>query len=126
MKLKINLKNFPVEIKRIYESPLAQDGLRILIDRLWPRGITKERAAIDYWYKEIAPSNELRKWFGHKEEKFNEFAELYIEELKSQEETLNKIREFSYKKPVTLIYAAKDPKINHAIILKKVLARIKT
>lgn len=115
------MKKFPIKIKRIYELPSSNDGLRILVDRLWPRGITKERAAIDYWYKEITPSNELRKWFGHKEENFNEFAKLYTEELKTQKDTLNKVRELSYKRPVTLIYAAKDPKINHAIILKQVL-----
>lgn len=115
------MKKFPIKIKRIYESPLADDGLRILVDRLWPRGITKERAAIDYWYKEITPSNELRKWFGHKEENFNEFTHLYTEELKSQEETLNKVKSLSYEKPITLLYAAKDPKINHAVVLKKVI-----
>lgn len=115
------MKRFPIKIKRIYDSPLAEDGLRILVDRLWPRGITKERAAIDYWYKEITPSTELRKWFGHKEENFKEFAKLYTDELKTQEDTLNKIRELSYKKPVTLIYAAKDPKINHTIVLKQAL-----
>lgn len=115
------MKKFPIKIKRIYDIPLAEDGLRILVDRLWPRGITKERAAIDYWYKDITPSNELRKWFGHKEERFNEFAKLYNEELKTQEDTLNMFRELANKKPITLIYAAKDPKNNHAIILKKVL-----
>lgn len=101
--------------------PLTDDGLRILVDRLWPRGITKERAAIDFWYKEITPSNELRRWFNHKEERFAEFSKLYINELKSQDELLNKIKLLAYKSPVTLIYAAKDPKINHAIILKKVI-----
>lgn len=117
---------FPIKIKRIYDLPLAQDGLRILVDRLWPRGITKERAAIDYWYKEVTPSSDLRKWFGHKPENFNEFAHLYEEELKSQKETLKKIKSFASEKPVTLIYAAKDPKINHALVLQKVLERIKT
>lgn len=115
------MKNFPIKIKRVYEIPSAEDGVRILVDRLWPRGITKERAAIDYWYKDITPSDKLRKWFGHKEENFNEFSELYREELKNQKDLLNKIRGFSYKSPVALIYAAKDPQINHAIILKKVL-----
>lgn len=119
------MKNFPIKIKRIYEAPLADDGLRILVDRLWPRGITKEHAAIDYWYKEIPPSNDLRKWFGHKEENFNKFAHLYTEELKSQEETLNKVKALSYKKPITLVYAAKDPKINHAVVLKKVIEQIR-
>ncbi len=115
---------YPIKIKRVYELPLKSDGLRILVDRLWPRGITKERAAIDYWYKEITPSNELRKWFGHKEENFAEFSRLYSEELKSQTELLKKIKSFSDKSPVSLIYAAKDPKINHAIVLKNVIEKI--
>lgn len=110
-----------INIKRIYESPSAKDGLRILIDRLWPRGVTKERAHIDFWYKEITPSNGLRKWFGHKTERFSEFAKVYQEELTHQTELLEKIKEFSKKQPVTLLYAAKDPKINHAIVLKEVL-----
>lgn len=121
MKWKINLEKFPIKIKRIYDFPSTEDGLRILVDRLWPRGITKEKAAIDYWYKEITPSNDLRKWFAHKEDRFKEFSRLYKEELKSQEEVLRKVKLFSTKKPVTLIYAAKDPKINHAIILREVL-----
>lgn len=124
MKWKINLKNFPIKIKRIYDVPSTEDGLRILVDRLWPRGITKERAAIDYWYKEITPSNDLRKWFGHKEDRFKEFSKLYKEELKSKEEVLIQIKLFSTKKPITLVYAAKDPKINHAIILREVLKKI--
>ena len=119
------MKNFPIKIKRIYDIPLAQDGLRILVDRLWPRGITKERAAIDYWYKEITPSNDLRKWFAHKEERFNEFSKMYGEELKSQENLLKQIKQLSHQKPVTLIYAAKDPKINHAIVLKDVLDKVR-
>lgn len=110
-----------INIKRIYESPSAKDGLRILVDRLWPRGVTKERAHIDYWYKEITPSNDLRKWFGHKPERFSEFANAYKEELTHQIELLEKVKEFSKKQPVTLLYAAKDPKINHAIVLKEVL-----
>lgn len=124
MKWKINLANFPIKIKRIYESPSVEDGLRILVDRLWPRGVKKEQAHIDYWYKEITPSNDLRKWFAHKEENFEKFSELYREELRSQEEILEQIKKWSAEKPVTLIYAAKDPKINHAIVLKKVLDKI--
>lgn len=120
------MKNFPIEIKRVYDAPTNLDGIRILVDRLWPRGISKERAAIDYWFKEVTPSNDLRKWFGHKAENFNEFANLYEEELKSQKEMLKKIKSFAREKPVTLIYAAKDPKINHALVLQKVLERTKT
>lgn len=115
------MKKFPIKIKRIYDLPLADDGLRILTDRLWPRGMTKQRAAIDCWYKEIAPSPDLRKWFAHKAENFSEFAKLYKEELKSQEELLKNIKGSSFQKPVTLLYAARDPKINHAIVLKEVL-----
>lgn len=115
------MKKFPITIKRVYESPSPKDGLRILVDRLWPRGVTKERAHIDYWYKEITPSPGLRSWFGHKPERFEEFSKCYKEELKQQTELLEKIKGSSKKQPVTLIYAAKDPKINHAIVLKEVL-----
>lgn len=115
------MPKFPIKIKRIYDLPSTEDGLRILVDRLWPRGVTKERAAIDYWYKEITPSNGLRKWFGHKEDRFKEFSELYREELKYQHILLNQIRLLADKKPVTLVYAAKDPKINHVVVLKDVL-----
>lgn len=118
------MNQFPIKIKRIYDLPLPEDGPRILVDRLWPRGISKERAAIDYWFKEITPSNELRKWFGHKEELFDEFAELYKKELESQKEILLKIKVLSYKTPVTLIYAARDPEINHAAILKTVIENV--
>lgn len=115
------MPKFPIKIKRIYELASTEDGLRILVDRLWPRGVTKERTAIDYWYKEISPSNDLRKWFGHKEDRFKEFSKLYREELKSQNILLNQIRLMADKKTITLIYAAKDPKINHAVVLKDVL-----
>lgn len=117
------MKKFPIKIKRIYDVPLDKDGIRILVDRLWPRGITKEKAAIDYWYKEITPSNDLRKWFAHKEERFSEFSDMYREELKSQEEILKQINLLSHQSPITLIYAAKDPKINHAIVLKEVIEK---
>lgn len=110
-----------IKIKRIYDTPLVDDGLRILVDRLWPRGISKEKAHIDYWEKEIAPSNELRKWFGHKPEHFKEFENKYIKELKQQNELLKKIKDLSVEQTVTLIYSAKDTKMNQAVILKKVL-----
>lgn len=115
------MTKYPIKIKRIYEIPSTKDGTRILVDRLWPRGITKERAKIDYWYKEITPSNDLRKWFSHKEEKFEQFSKMYEEELDSQQNILNQIRRMADKKSVTLLYAAKDPKINHAVVLKEVL-----
>lgn len=115
------MKKFPITIKRIYDSPLAEDGLRILIDRLWPRGISKEKAHIDFWYKEIAPSNELREWFGHEPERFSEFANLYQKELNQQPELLEKIKELSTQQHVTLVYSAKNTEFNNAVVLKKVL-----
>lgn len=117
------MPKFPVKIKRIYDIPSKEDGFRILIDRLWPRGITKERAALDFWYKEIAPSTDLRERFNHRPENFEEFSKLYLEELKSEENLLNEIRLMAHKKPVTLLYATTDPKINHAVVLKEAIER---
>lgn len=117
------MKNFSIKIKRIYDSPSADDGLRILVDRLWPRGVSKERAHIDYWYKEIAPSIELREWFGHKQEHFKEFENKYKKELEQQTELLKKIKDTSAKQSVTLIYAAKDTEMNQAVVLKKILEK---
>lgn len=107
--------------KRIYETPSETDGFRILVDRLWPRGIKKEKADINLWAKEIAPSNELRKWFSHDPEKYDEFKELYTKELNSNPQSqefkdlyLQKIKDLN----VTLLYAAKDEKYNNAVVLK--------
>lgn len=118
------MKKFPIKIKRIYDFPTSDDGVRILVDRLWPRGFTKEKAHIDYWLKEVTPSSDLRKWFAHKEEKFEEFSKLYVDELKQQKKMLKEIKDLSGKRPVTLLYAAKDPVINHAIVLKKEIDKI--
>lgn len=107
-----------LKIKRIYEPPSTSDGIRIFVDRLWARGVTKERAKLDYWFKDIAPSSDLRKWFNHDAAKFEEFAQKYREELHYREEEIKKIRTFLKTKNVTLIYAAKSPTINHAIVLK--------
>jgi uncharacterized protein YeaO (DUF488 family) len=93
----------------------------MLVDRLWPRGISKERANLDEWAKTIAPSAELRKWFGHKMERFEEFAYLYKQELHLLNDELERVREIAKDRPVTLLYAAKDARINHAIILRDVL-----
>lgn len=114
----------PIVIKRIYEDASENDGYRILVDRLWPRGISKQRAKLDEWNKTIAPSRELRRWFGHKEERFEEFTKHYEEELLLQNEELQRIRKISEKKQVTLLYAAKNPQINHAIILKNSLIKL--
>lgn len=111
-------------IKRIYDTPRANDGKRILVDRLWPRGVSKERAKLDFWLKEVGPSNELRKWFQHDQGKFTEFKARYLKELSSglQEETLKKLKEITASK-MTLLTAAKETKYNHVQILKEILER---
>lgn len=110
-----------LRIKRIYDEPAADDGMRILIDRLWPRGVSKERAALDLWLKEIAPTPELRTWFDHKADRFDEFSARYTAELATNP-AVQTIKELMAKHPtVTLLYAAKDPNINHAVVLKHFL-----
>lgn len=110
-----------IQIKRIYEDASAEDGYRILVDRLWPRGVSKIRAKLDEWDKEVPPSTELREWFDHQPAKFEEFTELYEEELKAKKEELERIRKIADKQTVTLLYGARDPKINHAVVLQNVL-----
>jgi uncharacterized protein YeaO (DUF488 family) len=109
-----------IKIKRIYDMQGPKDGARILIDRLWPRGIKKEDAKIDLWIKEIAPSDELRKWFGHKPEKWNEFKRKYSSELNTKKDLCNEILNKG-KVNITLIYAAKDEEHNNAVVLKDFL-----
>ena len=106
-----------IEIKRVYEEPEKEDGFRILVDRLWPRGLTKEKAKVDLWLKEIAPTTELRKWFAHDPEKWAEFKKRYLAELKENKEALSKIKEEMKKGNVTLLYAAKDEAHNEAQVL---------
>lgn len=115
----------PVQIKRIYEDVNQDDGVRVLVDRVWPRGMSKEKAKLDHWMKEIGPSSDLRKWFGHDPEKFADFKEKYKEELRSgdQQEELNKLKDVTKEnnKNVTLLYSAKDEKHNQARVLKEIL-----
>jgi uncharacterized protein YeaO (DUF488 family) len=106
-----------IEIKRVYEEPGKEDGFRILVDRLWPRGLTKEKARVDLWLKEIAPTTELRKWFAHDPEKWAGFKKRYLVELKENKEALSKIKEEMKKRNVTLLYAAKDEAHNEAQVL---------
>ncbi len=110
-----------IKIKRVYAEPEKSDGLRILVDRLWPRGLTKEKARVDLWLKEIAPSTVLRKWFAHDEKKWREFQSRYQDELKSHGEQLHLLKEKSAGGPVTLLFAAKDQEHNEAVILQKLL-----
>lgn len=108
-----------VAIKRVYEEPNESDGMRILVDRLWPRGLTKERARVDLWLKEVAPSNELRKWFAHDPKKWPEFQVRYAEELKSHAAQLAQLKHEAAKKHLTLLYGAKDDEHNQAVVLQK-------
>lgn len=107
-----------VQIKRIYDDAAKTDGFRVLIDRLWPRGISKERAAIDLWLKDVAPSSDLRTWFGHQPERFAEFRQKYETELAKNAAiaTLEKLA--GEHQTLTLLYGAKDPTHNHALVLK--------
>ncbi|KXK04183.1 MAG: hypothetical protein UZ17_ACD001000878 [Acidobacteria bacterium OLB17] len=111
-------------IKRAYEPAARSDGKRILIDRLWPRGISKDKAKIDLWMKEIAPSTELRKWFGHDPEKWKEFQTRYKAELKANRELLDTILEMAEAGPVTLVYSAKDEEHNDAVVLFDLLKKM--
>lgn len=110
-----------IQIKRAYEEPTEDDGTRILVDRLWPRGLTKAKAKIDLWLKDIAPSTELRKWFAHDPAKWTEFQRRYIKELQQNNEPLATLKQEAAKGPVTLIYGARDQEHNEAVILQKLL-----
>lgn len=110
-----------VRIKRVYDEPAAEDGQRILVDRLWPRGISKDKAHIDEWLKEIAPSDELRKWFGHDPARWEEFRERYRQELEAKAELVAGLRELAAEGTVTLLFAAKDEEHNNAVVLKEML-----
>jgi uncharacterized protein YeaO (DUF488 family) len=111
-----------VKLKRVYDPPSPDDGKRILVDRLWPRGIKKDDARIDEWLKEIAPSNELRTWFGHDPSKWKEFKNRYIRELKTKQELVKRLRQEAKKNTVTLLFAAKDTKHDNAVVLREVLS----
>lgn len=108
-------------LKRAYDKPAANDGYRLLVDRVWPRGVSKEDAKLDDWQKELAPSTELRKWFGHKAERFNEFKQRYKKELQKQEDAIAAINKIRENKRLCLVYGAKDTEHNQAVVLKDVL-----
>lgn len=110
-----------IQVKRVYESPSRQDGLRVLVDRLWPRGLSKQRAAIDWWPKELAPSPELRRWFAHDPAKWHSFQRRYRQELRAQAEVLRELKEKSRHATVTLLYGARDSEHNGALVLQQLL-----
>ena len=112
-----------ISIKRIYEAPAPEDGFRVLVDRVWPRGMTKEKAAIDLWDKDIAPSSELRKWFNHEGTKWDAFQTKYRDELATKGDALKQLLQASVGKPITLLYGAKDEQHNQAIVLRDFLKK---
>ena len=116
------MEGLMIRIKRVYEAPSVEDGYRILVDRLWPRRLSREKAKVDLWLKEIAPSDTLRKKFRHDPAKWEEFKEKYMEELRSKEDLLRKIKQIEEERGmVTLLYAAKDELHNNAVVLSIVL-----
>jgi uncharacterized protein YeaO (DUF488 family) len=110
-------------MKRAYEEPAKDDGCRILVDRLWPRGLTKEKASVDLWLKEIAPSTELRKWFGHDPNKWNRFRRRYETEIRHKDDLIKILKGKASQGTITLIYAARDEKHNEALVLKHYLEK---
>jgi len=110
-----------IRVKRTYDPPSSDDGLRILIDRLWPRGVTKNALKLDAWVKHLSPSNELRKWYRHDPDKFAEFRRRYIAELKSENEGLDELRKTARGRTITLLTATKELDLSHATVLRELL-----
>lgn len=112
-----------IAIKRVYDEPAQNDGTRVLVDRLWPRGIKKEQAYVDLWLKEVAPGNELRKWFNHDPTRFSEFRHRYKAELQSDicQQALTTLRDLAKQNTLTLLFSAKDTEHNNAIVLRELL-----
>jgi uncharacterized protein YeaO (DUF488 family) len=112
-----------VRIKRIYDEPERSDGFRVLVDRVWPRGVTKRAAAVDVWLRELAPSTGLRKWFGHDPRRWSQFRRRYRMELREHALQLNALRWLAARQRVTLVYSAKDSQMNQAVVLHEVIQR---
>lgn len=112
-----------IKLKRAYEKPARDDGERILVERLWPRGLTKLEAGIDLWLKEVAPSTELRRWFGHDPDKWEEFRQRYQKELKDKDDLIKLLKRKAKAGVITLIYAARDEEHNGALVLKGFLQK---
>lgn len=112
-----------IALKRVYEEPSREDGLRVLVERLWPRGMSKDRAKVDLWLKDVAPSPELRKWFGHDPARWDEFQKRYFRELEQHPDAVRQLKREGNKGKVTLVYAAHDEEHNGAVALKQFLGR---
>ncbi len=111
----------PIRIKRVYEGAERTDGRRLLVDRLWPRGLSKEKAAVDFWAKDVAPSNELRRWYGHAPEKWPEFKRRYFAELDANGESVAQLRREMGRGSVTLLFGSTETQLNNAVALKEYL-----
>lgn len=114
-------KGLDISTKRIYDAPDVDDGYRVLIDRVWPRGVSRERAALDEWARDLAPSDDLRRWFGHLPERFEQFRSRYRTELERHEQQLEELRGRACSGPVTIVYAARDQEHNNAVVLAELL-----
>jgi uncharacterized protein YeaO (DUF488 family) len=112
-----------IALKRVYEAPSHEDGLRILVERLWPRGLSKNNAKVDLWLKEIAPTTELRKWFGHDPQRWKEFQKRYAAELGHKKDLVALLKQKGKEGKVTLVYAARDEQCNSAVVLKRFIGR---
>jgi uncharacterized protein YeaO (DUF488 family) len=122
LNLNAALNQLKIKIERIYDNPEGDNGFRILVDRLWPRGLSKERAKIDLWQKDIAPSDSLRKWFAHDENKWNEFRRKYFRELDKNTEAVNRlVKQAKGRDSITLLYGTKERRFNNAAALKEYL-----
>jgi len=112
-----------IKLKRAYEAASADDGLRILVERLWPRGVSKQKAQIDLWLKNLAPSTELRKWYGHEPSRWSQFRKRYLAELEAMDDVVALLKYVTQEKTVTFVYAASDQERNSALVLKELLER---
>jgi uncharacterized protein YeaO (DUF488 family) len=115
------MKRRPVRLKRVYEQPAAADGMRVLVDRLWPRGLSRQKVAADLWLRDIGPSHELRRWYGHDARRWERFCRKYRRELAGQPEVLELLDDLRRRTPVTLIFGARDVARSHAAILRELL-----
>ncbi len=113
------------KLKRVYETPSADDGVRVLVDRLWPRGLTKTRAAVDLWMKDIGPSTDLRKWFDHDPAKWSGFQDRYLKELAGRTDLVDELRQKARQGTVTLLYAARDEEHNEAVVLMSFFSKVR-
>jgi uncharacterized protein YeaO (DUF488 family) len=115
------MKRRPIKLKRVYERPSAEDGLRVLVDRLWPRGVSKHDAAADLWLKDVAPSAGLRRWYGHDSRRWTQFRDKYRAELARRPDLLRMLHDLRRRGAVTLLFAAHDEARNNAVVLREVL-----